>query len=251
VTVINEASGPPEAESPRVEGGHCWDDVVGEAELRVYSAYERERNFGRRPALVMVDLYNRAFGDRREPLLDAIERFPSSCGEAAWDALEPLEALLSTARASGHPIVHTTNENRLEAVLGRVTQRRARVDDEWGSTIVDPLTPIEDELVVYKTRASAFFGTPLSTHLRRLGVDTVVMGGESTSGCVRATAVDAYSHGLEVVIVEEATFDRIEISHKVNLFDLHHKYATVVHLKEALAYLDQTAGLVEAEAGRS
>jgi nicotinamidase-related amidase len=249
--VTREASVSADPDSSRSSRGHCWDDVVSDTDLRVYRAYERERSFGRRPALVLVDLYNRAFGDRREPLLDAIERFPSSCGEAAWDALEPLEALLATARAAGHPIVHTTNENRVEAVLGRVTQRRARVDDEWGSTIVDPLTPIEDELVVYKTRASAFFDTPLSTHLRRLGVDTVVMGGESTSGCVRATAVDAYSHGLEVVIVEEATFDRIEISHKVNLFDLHHKYATVVHLQEALEYLDQTASSVEQEARRS
>jgi maleamate amidohydrolase len=241
VAVIHEASASAEAGRTPSGRGHCWDDVVGESELRVYAAYERERSFGRRPALVLIDLYNRVFGDRREPLLDAIDRFPSSCGEAAWDALEPLETLLATARAAAHPIVHTTNEDRVEAVLGRATQRLARVDDEWGSTTVEPLTPIEDELVVYKTRASAFFGTPLSTHLQRLGVDTLVVGGESTSGCVRATVVDAYSHGLEVMVVEEATFDRIEISHKVNLFDLHHKYATVVHLDEALEYLDRAA----------
>jgi maleamate amidohydrolase len=229
------------AESARPGRGHCWDDVVSDTELRVYRAYERERSFGRRPALLLIDLYNRVFGDRREPLPDALERFPSSCGEAAWDALEPLKSLLAAARAAGHPIVHTTNENRVEAVLGRATQRLARVDDEWGSAIVEPLVPIEDELVVYKTRASAFFGTPLSTHLQRLGVDTVVVGGESTSGCVRASVVDAYSHGFEVMVVEEATFDRIEITHKVNLFDLHHKYATVVHLDEALDYLQRVS----------
>jgi maleamate amidohydrolase len=239
--VIQKASVSAGAESARPGRGHCWDDVMGETERRVYRAYERERSFGRRPALLLVDLYNRVFGDRREPLPDALERFPSSCGEAAWDALEPLKSLLAAARAAGHPIVHTTNENRVEAVLGRATQRLARVDDEWGSAIVEPLTPIEGELVVYKTRASAFFGTPLSTHLQRLGVDTVVVGGESTSGCVRASAVDAYSHGFEVMVVEEATFDRIEISHKVNLFDLHHKYATVVHLDEALDYLQRAS----------
>jgi maleamate amidohydrolase len=239
--VIQKSTVPAEAESASPGPGHCWDDVMGDTERRVYRAYERERNFGRRPALLLIDLYNRVFGDRREPLPDALERFPSSCGEAAWDALEPLKSLLAAARAAGHPIVHTTNENRVEAVLGRATQRLARVDDEWGSAIVEPLTPIEGELVVYKTRASAFFGTPLSTHLQRLGVDTVVVGGESTSGCVRASAVDAYSHGFEVMVVEEATFDRIEISHKVNLFDLHHKYATVVHLDEALDYLQHAS----------
>ena len=239
--MIQKSTVPGEADSARTGRGHCWDDVVGDTERRVYRAYERERSFGPRPALLLIDLYNRVFGDRREPLPDALERFPSSCGEAAWDALEPLKSLLATARAAGHPIVHTTNENRVEAVLGRATQRLARVDDEWGSAIVEPLTPIEGELVVYKTRASAFFGTPLSTHLQRLGVDTVVVGGESTSGCVRASAVDAYSHGFEVMVVEEATFDRIELSHKVNLFDLHHKYATVVHLDEALDYLQRAS----------
>jgi maleamate amidohydrolase len=239
--VIQKSTVPAEAESARPGRGHCWDDVVGDTERRVYRAYERERSFGPRPALLLIDLYNRVFGDRREPLQDALERFPSSCGEAAWDALEPLKSLLETARAAGHPIVHTTNENRVEAVLGRATQRLARVNDEWGSAIVEPLAPIEGELVVYKTRASAFFGTPLSTHLQRLGVDTVVVAGESTSGCVRASAVDAYSHGFEVMVVEEATFDRIELSHKVNLFDLHHKYATVVHLDEALDYLQRAS----------
>lgn len=239
--MVREASASADAESARPAPGHCWDDVVGDTEARVYRAYERERSFGRRPALLLIDLYNRVFGDRREPLPDALERFPSSCGEAAWDALEPLKALLAAARAAVRPVVHTTNENRLEAVLGPATQRRARVDDEWGSKIVAPLTPLGDELVVYKTRASAFFGTPLSTHLQRLGVDTLVVGGESTSGCVRATAVDAYSHGWEVMVVEEATFDRIDISHKVNLFDLHHKYATVVHLDEALDYLEHAS----------
>ena len=165
--MTNKASVSVEAET--APSGHCWDDLVGDTELRVYRAYERERSLGRRPALLLIDLYNRVFGDRREPLPDALERFPSSCGEAAWDALEPLKSLLKTARAAGHVIVHTTNENRAEAVLGRATQRLARVDDEWGSEIVEPLTPIEGELVVYKTRASAFFGTPLSTHLQRLG----------------------------------------------------------------------------------
>lgn len=227
--------------APPSRQGHCWDDVVTDTDLIVYRAYDRARRFGRRPALLLIDLYNRVFGDRREPLLESIKRWPSSCGEAAWDALEPLKSLLETARAAGHPIIHTTNEVRPEAVMGRATQRLTRVDDAWGSAIVEPLRPAEREPVVYKTLASAFFGTPLSTHLRRYGVDTLVVGGESTSGCVRATVVDAYSHGLDVMVVEEATFDRIELSHKINLFDLHHKYATVVYLDEACEYLRATA----------
>ena len=92
--------------------------------------------------------------------------------------------------------------------------------------------------LIHKTRASAFFGTPLDAYLRRGGIDSLVVAGESTSGCVRATDVDGHSYGFHVMVVEEATFDRISISHKVNLFDMHHKYATVVHLEEALGYFE-------------
>ena len=82
---------------------------------------------------------------------------------------------------------------------------------------------------------------PLIAHLTQLGVQTLIICGESTSGCVRATAVDAYSHGFHVVLVEECCFDRSPISHKVNLFDLHHKYADVMHVDEVTAHLDTLA----------
>jgi nicotinamidase-related amidase len=197
---------------------------------------------GRSPALLLIDLYNRVFGDRREPLMDAVKRFPRSCGEAAWDALGPLEDLLEGARRLGVPVIFTTGEDRSEARVGASTHMAPFDEDPaWGFAIVQPLAPREGELVTYKTRASAFFGTPLQTNLRNLGVDSLVVAGETTSGCVRASVVDAYSLGFDVVVVEEATFDRVELSHKVNLFDMHHKYATVVHLDEALAHLEAGA----------
>jgi nicotinamidase-related amidase len=92
-------------------------------------------------------------------------------------------------------------------------------------------------VVITKQRASVFFGTPLAAHLTQLGVRTLIICGESTSGCVRATAVDAYSHGYHVVLVEECCFDRSVLSHKVNLFDLHHKYTDVMHVDEVVAHL--------------
>jgi nicotinamidase-related amidase len=98
--------------------------------------------------------------------------------------------------------------------------------------------PQPGDVVITKQRASAFFGTPLIAHLTQLGIRTIVMCGESTSGCVRASAVDAYSHGFHVVLVEECCFDRSPISHKINLFDLHHKYADVMKIDEVVAHLD-------------
>jgi nicotinamidase-related amidase len=114
---------------------------------------------------------------------------------------------------------------------------REGVDKRWAFTIVEPLTPREGETMVYKQRASAFFGTPLQAHLRLLDIDTVLILGESTSGCVRSSVIDAYSAGFEVAVIEECTFDRSDLVHKVNLFDMHHKYAEVVHVDDVKQYI--------------
>jgi maleamate amidohydrolase len=218
---------------------HCWEDVIGPQERLIADNYAGARPMGRRPALLLIDLYRQVFGDRREPLAQAIERYPASCGEAAWDALGPLEQLLRTAREHGIPVAHTTGEDRAESRPGGATQRRAdrRDSTSEGFAIVESLQPAPGEFVVHKTRASGFFGTALDSWLRMQDVDTLVVGGESTSGCVRASVVDAYSYGFKTMVCEEAVFDRAPLSHKVSLFDLHHKYATVAHLDEVLTYL--------------
>ena len=95
-----------------------------------------------------------------------------------------------------------------------------------------------EDILILKQRASIFAGTPLSSHLALLGVQSLIVCGESTSGCVRASVVDGYSSGYHVTVVEECTYDRAELTHKVNLFDMHHKYADVMHIDEVLAHLD-------------
>jgi maleamate amidohydrolase len=220
---------------------HCWDDVIGDDERLVASRYDTLRAPGTRPALLMIDCYRKVFGDGPASLAEAIDRFPSSCGAAAWDALPHLQRLLASARAGGVPVLHTTGD---PTAVGGVTRRRpvADQDEAAGLEFVEELAPRPGEIVVRKSRASAFFGTPLSAILRRLDVDTVVVAGETTSGCVRASAVDAYSHGFSVIVVEEATFDRSPLSHKVNLFDLSLKYARVLHTDQATAYLASVGG---------
>lgn len=223
---------------------HCWSDVYPPEDLETYAAYRRPPARGQKPALLLIDLYNTAFGDRREPLAEARKRFPSSCGPAAWDALDPLERLLAAARDAGLPVFHTTGETREEAKIqsfsatNRVVKETSR-GPEWEFAFVEPLKPRAGEVVVYKQRASAFFGTALEAQLRMLAVDWLVVGGESTSGCVRASVVDAYSHGFKVSVVEECVFDRSALSHKVNLFDMHHKYADVVHFEDAMALIGE------------
>lgn len=241
----------PSPEMATAADGHCWDDVIGPDERLVASRYAADRPLGERPALLLIDCYRKVFGDRPQALADAIEAYPATCGLAAWEALGPLGEVLAAAREHGVPVVHTTGDARRGARLGATTLR-ARVDGEdeaAGYAFQPPLEPLDGEPVVRKSRASAFFGTPLSTWLRQLGVDTLVVAGETTSGCVRASVVDAYSHGLRVVVVEEATFDRSPMSHKVNLFDLHLKYASVVHLDAAVAYLRAPAAAASAPPG--
>lgn len=151
------------------------------------------------------------------------------------------ERLLAAARRLGIPVFYTTGETRPEAVRARATKRRAERSAEWGMSIVEPLRPEPADTVIYKQRASGFFGTPLASHLTQLGVDGLVVAGESPSGCVRASVVDAYSHGYPVLVAEEATFDRSSISHKINLFDLHHKYAWVVKETVAIKAMEDAA----------
>ena len=228
---------------------HPWDDVITELDRLVYAPYERPLPVVRRPALLFIDYYNAVFGDRPEALPQALERHPSSCGLAGWDALPSAERLLGAARRAEVPVFYTTGETRPEAGGGRVRATKrgsAGTSREWGAAIVDPLKPGPEDIVIYKQRASGFFGTPLVSHLVQMGIDGLIVAGETTSGCVRASVVDAYSYGFPVLLVEEATFDRSLITHKINLFDLHHKYAWVV--KEAVAVQAMAAELAMAAA---
>ncbi len=123
----------------------------------------------------------------------------------------------------------------------RATKRKGLDSDIPGYAIRADFKPQAGDVVITKQRASAFFGTPLVAHLTQLGVRTVIICGESTSGCVRASAVDAFSYGFHVVLVEECCFDRSLLSHQVSLFDMHHKYADVLHLDQAVASLAERA----------
>ena len=219
---------------------HCWKDVMSPEDLALYTQYRRETYVGQRPALLVIDLYNSAYQGGARPVHEVAREFPSACGEYAWNAIEPTKQLLAMAHARGLPVVYTTKEQRKEALPHKTqsTNRRGgrTGEDPWG--IFDAFKPEPDDLTIYKVRASGFFGTPLIAHLTQYGVDTVIVCGESTSGCVRASVADAYSYGFHVVVVEECTYDRSLLSHKVNLFDMHHKYADVMHMDEVAEHLE-------------
>jgi nicotinamidase-related amidase len=218
---------------------HCWKDVIPASDFAIYSTFNRETYIGAPAALVAVDLYELVYRGGPRPVGELVGQYPLSCGEHAFAAIEPTKRLFAAARAAGLPIFYSTGDARPASKPGFVTatQRRRMEGKPDDYEIRAEFKPEPGDAIITKQRASAFYGTPLAAHLTQLGIHTVVICGETTSGCVRASAVDAFSHGWHVVLVEECCFDRVQLSHKVNLFDLHHKYCDVMHIDEVVAAL--------------
>ena len=223
---------------------HCWQDVMPGDMLEVYKHYARETFVGERPALLAIDLYELAYQGGALPVPDVAKTYPSSCGIHAHNAIPPTKDLFAAARAAKIPIIYSTTETREFSQPRSVmaTKRKKAPVDPALYEIREDFKPQDGDLVINKQRASAFYGTPLMAHLTQLGVQSLLVVGESTSGCVRASAVDAYSNGVHVVLVEECCFDRNELSHKVNLFDMHHKYCDVMGVGEVIGHLEGQRG---------
>lgn len=218
---------------------HCWKDVVSDEILEIYQAYRRETYVGKRPALLAIDLYNASYKGGPKPVIELQKEFPSSCGIHAWEAIEPTKRLFAKVRELGIPVIYTTRDLHTKSPMriGSTNRKLKNITDD-AYDIFEAFAPQPEDAVIYKSRASAFFGTPLAAYLNMMDVDSLIVCGESTSGCVRASVLDAYSLGYHVTIAEECCFDRSPLSHKVNLFDLHHKYADVMHVDEVLEHLD-------------
>jgi maleamate amidohydrolase len=227
---------------------HCWKDLVPPEILDIYSHYQRRTFVGPSPALLAIDLYELVYRGGAEPPAKLAKQFPSACGAYAYEAIEPTKRLFTAARTAGLPVFYSTGDTRSESRPNFVnaTKRNKVSVDPTDYAIRPEFKPQPGDVVITKQRASAFYGTPLAAHLTQLGIQTLIICGESTSGCVRASAVDAYSHGYHVVLVEECCFDRSLLSHKINLFDLHHKYADVMHVDEVTAHLTQNPSVKKA-----
>jgi maleamate amidohydrolase len=225
-----------------------WDDIVPDTDRAVFEAagWGRSAGFGQRPAILVVDVNYNFCGDCPEPILKSIERWRYSCGAVAWtDGIPAIERVLQRARTKRLPIIYTTNPRRDDGFdLGVWNDKSYRSNDpvdvvgHRGNDIVDPIRPMPGDLFIEKRKPSAFFGTTLVSHLTHLRADSLILMGTTTSGCVRASAVDAISYDFRVVIPQEAVFDRSTLSHKVSLMDIHMKYADVTTTASVLSYLD-------------
>jgi nicotinamidase-related amidase len=223
-----------------------WDRYLTERDRAVYEAagYGTHLGFGERPAVLVVDVNYAFVGPEPAPILESVKVWRNSCGEEGWTGVAAIARLLAAARNKSLPIFYSTNLDLRPDGLGKgLWRNRRKLEDPWLATgvsaneIVAEIAPQPRDVVIRKLKPSAFFGTPLASYLAELRVDTMLVCGTTTSGCVRASVLDAFSNGYRVAVVEECTFDRGEVSHAINLFDMNAKYADVVSLEAAAEYL--------------
>lgn len=230
-----------------MESERVWERYLTDEERQRYRQRPtRRQGFGDNPALLLIDLYRCVFGDRPQPLAEALPQWPSSCGLAGWQALPHIQRLLALARDNEIPVIHATGIPDVPswrimpadpALFDPESRERAARVRARDFEIIDEVAPMPGEQVIRKAAPSAFFGTTLVGYCNQLRIDSLLVCGESTSGCVRATVVDASSHRLRVTVVQECVFDRTEAAHAINLYDMSQKYADVLPLVEVEAYL--------------
>jgi maleamate amidohydrolase len=196
---------------------------------------------GESPGVLVVD-FSCGFTDPECPL-----------GSELSAEVEATRRLLDAARAKGLPVIFTTIGFESSLKDGGLWLQKApalgdlQVGGRWVE--IDPrLERREDETIVLKKGASAFFGTNLAAILVSQGIDSVVLCGATTSGCVRATAVDLLQYGFPTLVPRECVGDRAQAPHEANLFDIQAKYADVVSLEDALGYVEGVRGKVGAPA---
>ena len=213
-------------------------DGTTTAEVYDRAGFGRRVERGSRPAVVVVD-FTYGFTDPQYPT-----------GADMSGAVQATARLLEAARAGGHPVVFTTIAYDPAQIAGLAWLKKATgmAALEAGSRLVeidDRLAMRSDEHLVTKTGASGFFGTALASYLASVRADTVIVTGATTSGCVRATVVDAVQHGYPTLVPRDCVADRAQGPHDASLFDINEKYGDVVDSDDVLAYLST---LSEAEA---
>ena len=232
--------------------GRIWDKFLTDRDRAVFAAagYGSHGGFGNRPALLVIDVSYGFTGDRPEPILDSIKRWRNSCGAESWEAIEVIKDLADLFRAKRLPVIYSTGFVRSDnwdaggwAWKNKRTAESPPVknSNRDANEIVSLLTPRPQDIVVYKQKPSAFFGSNLMSYLLLLACDSLIVTGCTTSGCVRATVIDAFSYNIRVAVAEDACFDRSEASHAVSLCDMHAKYADVMPAREIMTFVASLA----------
>ncbi|MGE0766456.1 MAG: isochorismatase family protein [Hyphomicrobiaceae bacterium] len=202
-------------------------------ETNYEGVFDTRLGFGKKPAVIVID-FIRAYTTLGAPFF----------GQGVVDAVEHSVPLLAAARKAKVPIIYTKVLYHPSGVDGglfvrKVPALRMLVQGEPLAEIDPKISPAPDDLVIVKNYPSCFFGTSLQSTLTGLGVDTLILIGCSTSGCVRAAAIDGIQYGYRVIVPRECAGDRHDAPHDANLFDINAKYGDVLPKAEVIAYLER------------
>ena len=219
-----------------------WMSSVPDEDKDIYrlAGFSNSVGFGERPAVLVIDMQYRTAGDAPAPIEEAITTmYPTACGERAWHAVAHVARLLGAARGKDIPVIYPYVAPKRAIDAGRFGQINPLVTSipERGYEFIEEIAPHANDVLIPKRHASAFFGTALASYLVDFKVDTLLVTGATTSGCVRATVADAFSYNFHTTVVEECVYDRIQVSHDISLFDMNAKYADVVSIDIAVDYL--------------
>jgi len=207
-----------------------WDRYIEEPFRSRVARQTNSPQITKKSALVVVDLYNLVYEGGDKPISELIDQYPAACGEHAYRAIDPTNKLIALFRDRGLPVFFSTKDFGRSQRTGNATHRPRNVPKPADYEICPAIDFQPTDVLIKKLRASVFFETSLREHLQRLDVGDLFVAGESTSGCVRASVVDAFSLGYRVCVVEDCVFDQNMVSHAINLYDIQHKYGHVSRL---------------------
>jgi maleamate amidohydrolase len=213
------------------------DEIAG---LRRFGV-GRRIGFGRRAALLVIDA-QKYMVEPKDPAKR--DQYPAACSSGS-KAVPVIASLATAFRAAGAPVIYTRNLLRRDGADRGLKRFPAEllalegwfVEGSVGVQFIDEVAPTAQDLVITKPKPSAFHGTALTGLLIDRGIDTVVITGGATSNCVRATAIDASAYNLRTVVVRDAVFDRVSLSHEVSLMDIDRQMGDVVDSDEVFGYL--------------
>ena len=221
-----------------------WDGIIPNAEQEAYRAagFGKRSGLGRRPALVIIDVQYRTVGTKPMPFAEAIKEFPTSCGEIGWAAARNIARLLMFFRERRWPVIYPHVSPKESFDKGRLSEKvpALMTVSRNGYDFMAEIAPADGDILLPKKHPSAFFGTPLASYLIDLGIDTLIVTGCTTSGCVRGTVVDGFAYNFRVVVPHDCVYDRSQVSHAVNLFDMSEKYADVMSCDEVMSAMKST-----------
>lgn len=214
-----------------------WQDILSEQDLAVIdkagyatrgAATFSSRGDASSPALVIIDM-QKLFVGEDVPILEAIASEATMIGEVGWRAIDAMQPLITQCRAMQIPVIYA-----------RMLPHN-RPNNDPILDFVSDISPQTEDTIIEKTSSSIFFKTNLLAVLHQLEIDSLILIGNSTSGCIRAAAVDAVQNGFSAIVPHDCVFDRIEASHKISLLDMWMKYARVTSSTDLIAKLEADA----------